>query len=75
MSMQHNAGQYDKFRLRSTLLEPNTQYKWTDYMRGVIKFIQERCPNFTQGADLVITGNVPLSAGLSSFQHLRSCNR
>lgn len=39
-------------------------------MRGVIKFIQERCPNFTQGADLVITGNVPLSAGLSSSASL-----
>ncbi|MFD0965731.1 galactokinase [Seminibacterium arietis] len=62
-------GQYDKFRLDQPI-EPNTQYKWTGYVRGVIKFIQERCPNFTQGADLVITGNVPLSAGLSSSASL-----
>ena len=35
-------------------------------MRGVVKFIQERCPQFKQGADLVISGNVPHSSGLSS---------
>ena len=35
-------------------------------MRGVVKFIQERYPHFQQGANLVISGNVPLSSGLSS---------
>ncbi len=44
--------------------------KWTGYVRGVVKFIQEKCPEFQQGADLVISGNVPHSAGLSSSASL-----
>lgn len=40
--------------------------KWCNYIRGVVHFIQQACPEFKQGANLVISGNVPLSSGLSS---------
>lgn len=59
----------DEFRLDQPI-EPNPNEKWTGYVRGVVKFIQERCPEFNQGADLVISGNVPLSSGLSSSASL-----
>lgn len=49
---------------------PNPEKKWTGYVRGVVKFIKERCPEFCSGADVVISGNVPLSAGLSSSASL-----
>ena len=45
---------------------PQSEQRWANYVRGVVKFIQERCPQFKQGADLVISGNVPHSSGLSS---------
>ena len=45
---------------------PKRDHKWANYVRGVVKFIQERYPHFQQGANLVISGNVPLSSGLSS---------
>ena len=61
--------QFDEFRLDQPI-EPNREHKWTGYVRGVVKFVQERCPDFKQGADLVISGNVPLSAGLSSSASL-----
>lgn len=59
----------DQFRLDQPI-EPNPAKKWTGYVRGVVKFIQGRCPEFHQGADLVISGNVPLSSGLSSSASL-----
>ncbi|MDY4281105.1 galactokinase [[Pasteurella] aerogenes] len=60
--------QFDEFSLLEEIVP--TSEKWTGYVRGVVKFIQARCPQFTQGADLVINGNVPLSAGLSSSASL-----
>ncbi|MBV7387884.1 galactokinase [Pasteurellaceae bacterium TAE3-ERU1] len=57
--------EWDEFDLKAPI-EPNNNKKWTGYVRGVVKFIQEKCPQFTQGADLVISGNVPLGSGLSS---------
>lgn len=60
--------QFDEFSLLEEIV-PISE-KWTGYVRGVVKFIQARCPQFTQGADLVISGNVPLSAGLSSSASL-----
>ncbi|WP_293731487.1 galactokinase [uncultured Actinobacillus sp.] len=59
----------DEFRLDQPI-EPKANAKWTGYVRGVVKFIQARCPEFTQGADLVISGNVPHSSGLSSSASL-----
>lgn len=60
---------WDQFSL-SSAITPVAGKKWTGYVRGVVKFIQQRCPDFKQGADIVITGNVPLSAGLSSSASL-----
>ncbi|MBE2895626.1 galactokinase [Pasteurellaceae bacterium HPA106] len=57
--------EWDEFDLQAPI-EPNNNKKWTGYVRGVVKFIQEKCPGFTQGANLVICGNVPLGSGLSS---------
>lgn len=54
----------DEFSLDSEIQK--SDHKWANYVRGVVKFIQERYPEFKQGADLVISGNVPLSSGLSS---------
>ncbi len=57
--------EWDEFSLTEPI-EPNADKKWTGYVRGMVKMIQARYPNFSQGADLVISGNVPLSSGLSS---------
>ena len=54
----------DEFSLDKEI--PQSKQKWAIYVRGVVKCIQERCPDFKQGADLVISGNVPHSSGLSS---------
>ncbi len=54
----------DEFSLDGKI--EKSPHKWANYVRGVVKFIQERCPDFKQGANLVISGNVPLSSGLSS---------
>lgn len=43
-----------------------SEHKWANYVRGVVKYIQEQCPEFKQGADLVMTSDVPMSSGLSS---------
>ncbi|BFU59406.1 MULTISPECIES: galactokinase [Rodentibacter] len=58
----------DEFSLDETI--EKSPHKWANYVRGVVKFIQERCPDFKQGSDLVISGNVPLSSGLSSSASL-----
>lgn len=39
--------------------------KWSNYVRGVVNFIQEKGIKL-QGADVVLQGNVPLGSGLSS---------
>ncbi|MGR3808691.1 galactokinase [Pasteurella testudinis] len=61
--------QWDEFDLSRPIeahANADGDYKWTGYVRGVVKYIQEKCPEFTTGADLAISGNVPLSSGLSS---------
>ncbi len=61
--------QQDEFSLNEEILQkPND--KWTGYVRGMVKFIQKRYPDFLQGADILIQGNVPLSSGLSSSASL-----
>lgn len=54
----------DEFDL-SRPIEPS-EHKWANYVRGVVKYIQEKCPEFKQGADLAMTSDVPMSSGLSS---------
>lgn len=46
-------------------LEFDTDAMWVNYIRGVIKFIQQRGYTFN-GADIAVSGNVPQGAGLSS---------
>lgn len=38
---------------------------WANYVRGVVKVLKEVMPDFS-GANLLVTGNVPQGAGLSS---------
>ena len=62
------SNQTDEFSLDKKI-EPHPNQLWSNYVRGVIKHLQMRGLNFT-GADLVITGNVPQGAGLSSSASL-----
>lgn len=39
---------------------------WTDYIRGVIWTLSQNGAVFPQGLDLLVTGNIPAGAGLSS---------
>lgn len=55
---------YDQFYLDQPI--EKSEKKWQNYIRGVVHFIQTKYPHFIQGANLVICGNVPQSAGLSS---------
>lgn len=60
--------QMDEF-LPSGELEPHSEYLWANYVRGVVKYLCQRGYNLS-GADLVISGNVPQGAGLSSSASL-----
>lgn len=62
------AQQIDEFSLNDDIT-PHPDWQWANYVRGVIKFLQQRNPAFG-GADLVISGNVPQGAGLSSSASL-----
>lgn len=54
----------DEFDLSQDFTQ--SERKWANYVRGVVKYIQEQCPEFKQGADLAMTSDVPMSSGLSS---------
>lgn len=56
--------QTDAFSLTDPIMQ--SEDKWKNYVRGVVKFIQECCPQFTEGADIAMTSDVPMSSGLSS---------
>lgn len=43
--------------------------RWSDYIRGVVKYLQERGYPL-RGLNLVVSGNVPQGAGLSSSASL-----
>ncbi|ELY4853348.1 galactokinase [Cronobacter turicensis] len=60
--------QTDEFSLDEPILTHDSQ-QWSNYVRGVVKHLQQRAPGFG-GADLVISGNVPQGAGLSSSASL-----
>ncbi|CNI29463.1 galactokinase [Yersinia mollaretii] len=60
--------QQDIFSLDAPIVS-HPEYRWADYVRGVVKHLQLRDANFG-GADLVISGNVPQGAGLSSSASL-----
>lgn len=60
--------QIDQFSLDTSIVAHDTQ-QWSNYVRGVVKHLQKR-DNAFGGADLVISGNVPQGAGLSSSASL-----
>ncbi|RRZ92998.1 galactokinase [Erwinia sp. 198] len=60
--------QEDIFSLDETIVPHDTQM-WSNYVRGVVKHLQKRIPDFN-GVDMVIAGNVPQGAGLSSSASL-----
>lgn len=60
--------QTDEFSLDTPILAHDTQ-QWSNYVRGVVKHLLNRDKSFG-GADLVISGNVPQGAGLSSSASL-----
>ncbi|WP_313681690.1 galactokinase [Pantoea sp.] len=60
--------QQDEFSLDAPIVSHDTQ-QWSNYVRGVVKHLQKRNNNF-DGADLVVSGNVPQGAGLSSSASL-----
>ncbi|WP_318386791.1 galactokinase, partial [Enterobacter sp.] len=60
--------QIDEFSLDAPILAHDSQ-QWSNYVRGVVKHLQQRDNSFG-GADLVISGNVPQGAGLSSSASL-----
>lgn len=62
----HN--QHDQFSL-DTVIEPHPNYQWANYIRGVIKYLQQHHCHF-HGVDFVVSGNVPQGAGLSSSASL-----
>lgn len=50
-------------------IEPHSQYVWPNYIRGVVKYLLARGLTLG-GVDMVIGGNVPTGAGLSSSASL-----
>ncbi|NCG51877.1 galactokinase [Serratia fonticola] len=60
--------QQDQFSLDEPIVS-HANLRWADYVRGVVKHLQTRDASFG-GADLVISGNVPQGAGLSSSASL-----
>ncbi|QFI56187.1 galactokinase [Aeromonas simiae] len=62
------AEQQDEFDLNAPIA-PHPEQRWSDYIRGVIKHLQARGHQL-HGLDLVVSGNVPQGAGLSSSASL-----
>ncbi len=60
--------QQDIFSLDEEIVSHSHQM-WSNYVRGVVKHLQKRAPEFG-GVDMVIAGNVPQGAGLSSSASL-----
>lgn len=66
------AADYDNEQDRFDLAAPITPHpdaQWANYVRGVVRHLQMRAPSLG-GADLVIGGDVPQGAGLSSSASL-----
>lgn len=59
--------QLDEFSLDAPIVA-HENYQWANYVRGVVKHLQLRNNSF--GVDMVISGNVPQGAGLSSSASL-----
>ena len=48
----------------------DTKDSWTNYPKGVIKFLQEAGYTINTGFDLYVNGNIPNGSGLSSSASL-----
>ncbi len=53
-------------------IQPDLQYAWSNYIRGVAWSLQQRGANLV-GADMLIHGNVSIGSGLSSSAALEVC--
>lgn len=60
--------QQDEFDLAEEIV-PHPEYTWANYIRGTVKFLLARGLPLT-GMDMVVSGNVPSGAGLSSSASL-----
>ncbi len=58
-------GKIDTFDLTESL-DVHPSYAWANYARGVIDVVQRHTKPLASGFDLVVSGNVPQGAGLSS---------
>lgn len=57
--------QLDEFPL-TAIIPHHPDYAWANYARGVIQIVQQHSGEFPNGFDIVISGDVPQGAGLSS---------
>ena len=55
--------QTNEFSLHDLVFDQ--QMMWSNYVRGTVQALMKKYPNI-KGADIVVTGNVPQGAGLSS---------
>ncbi|KFX02914.1 galactokinase [Pectobacterium betavasculorum] len=60
--------QQDAFDLAKEIV-PHSEYVWANYIRGTVKFLLARGLPLS-GMDMVVSGNVPSGAGLSSSASL-----
>lgn len=51
-------------------LEYNKNHSWTNYVKGMIKYMSEENLNINSGFDILVYGNIPNGAGLSSSASL-----
>lgn len=71
-TVQLFANEYsESFSFSLSNITPQKKEGWTSYMIGVIYFLQQRGCN-VQGVDVLIDGNVPVGAGMSSSAALCS---
>ena len=71
-TVQLFANEYsESFSFSLTDIAPVKKEGWTSYMTGVVYFLQQRGCN-VQGVDVLIDGNVPVGAGMSSSAALCS---
>ncbi|MEH0832379.1 galactokinase [Pectobacterium cacticida] len=62
------ANQQDEFDLAKDIV-PHPDYTWANYIRGTVKYLLARGLPLS-GMDMVVSGNVPSGAGLSSSASL-----
>ncbi|MBE6025052.1 MAG: galactokinase [Cellulosilyticum sp.] len=56
------------FNLSDTVY--NEAHQWVNYIKGVAKYLQEEKGEFPHGLDILVYGNIPNAAGLSSSASL-----